>query len=135
VPGVAIVEVPADLVDEIRGKPELGLGFDPLPGLHHGSVWALGYSDRQGIEYVDVNRERFGCLDVLYTWVWAGDQQWIYKNEPPHEVMSVDHSDSCLARPVGLSSNCRRTKRTSFRIRSSPRSDWTAEDPALRSSS
>jgi hypothetical protein len=92
VPAVCLVDVGPELTEEIRAKPELQLNFLPQPGLHHGSKWELGYSDRQGVAYVDENRERFAALHVLYAWFLASDQQWIYRNEAPHLVLSVDHS-------------------------------------------
>jgi hypothetical protein len=50
-------------------------------------------SDRQGLQYGNENRERFGALDVLYAWIpCVDDHQWIYNNDPPHEVFSVDHT-------------------------------------------
>ena len=87
VPEAGLVEVSAELL----GAPQLP-DFAGA-GVHHGSRWAHGYSDRQHLAYVDENRERFGALDVLYAWMLCvGDHQWIYRNEAPHEVLSVDHT-------------------------------------------
>lgn len=84
---VDLVHVSEDLV------AQLSLPFNPQAGPHHGSQWAHGYSDRQHIAYVDENREAFGALHVLYTWMLCnGDHQFIYRNAAPHEVLSVDHS-------------------------------------------
>ena len=87
VPQVDLVHVSNELI------AGLSLPFVPGEGAHHGSAWADGYSDRNGVAYVDENRERFGALDVLYAWLFCnGDQQYIYRNAAPHEVLSVDHS-------------------------------------------
>ena len=87
VPEATLVEVSAELLGALQLPDFAG------PGLHHGSRWAHGYSDRQHLAYVDENRERFGALDILYAWMLCvGDHQWIYRNEPPHEVLSVDHT-------------------------------------------
>lgn len=93
VPEVALVEVSVELNDVIRASPASQFNFEPQPGVHHGSRWALGYSDRQQLAYVDENRQAFAALHVLAVWVFCnGDHQWIYRNDPPHEVLSVDHS-------------------------------------------
>ena len=87
VPEVALIELAAELIGASQ------LPVVPDPGLHHGSRWAYGYTDRQHLAYVDQNRDRFGALDVLYAWTFcSGDHQWIYRNEPPHHVLSVDHT-------------------------------------------
>jgi hypothetical protein len=76
-----------------KDAASLALDFDPEPGVHHGSRWADGFSDRLALAYQDENREAFGALDVLYSWTYcAGDHQWIYRLEEPHEVLSVDHT-------------------------------------------
>lgn len=94
VPGVDLVEVAKALADELcRNRTAHNLNFDPEPGVHHGSRWAHGHSDRQTIQYVDENRQRFGALNVLHEWVTcSGDHQWIYANAQPHHVLSVDHT-------------------------------------------
>ncbi len=68
-------------------------GVAALPGVHHGSRWELGATDREGLAYVGEaeNRDRFASLKVLYTWTCAGDSQFIYKKAAPHLVYSVDH--------------------------------------------
>lgn len=90
VPSVTRVDVTADLLAvstfQIAGAP-------PTAGLHHGSRWVDGFADRMAIDHVDANRERLGALSVLYTWLaCGGDQQLIYRNVSPHDVLSVDHS-------------------------------------------
>src|SRR6266498_102636 len=70
-------------------------GEPAAAGVHHGSCWADGYSDRLGIEprYADENRQAFAALHIMYSWLHcAGDHQFIYRNAKPHEVLSVDHS-------------------------------------------
>lgn len=68
-------------------------GEPAAAGVHHGSRWADGYSDRAEVRYVDENREAFAALRILYSWLFcAGDHQFIYRNAKPHGVLSVDHS-------------------------------------------
>src|SRR6478672_5229291 len=90
VPQVALVDVPREHAEELRAqRASLGLDFDPQPGIHHGSRWADGHTDQMGIAYEAENRERFGALQVLYTWIGgAGDHQFIYRAATPHEVLS-----------------------------------------------
>jgi hypothetical protein len=91
VPEVALVEVSAALAAEVAQDPQLG--FVPQAGVHHASKWADNHTDRQTVDHIDSNRERFGALDVLYAWIFcAGDHQFIYSNEPTRDVLSVDHS-------------------------------------------
>jgi hypothetical protein len=97
VPVVELVEVSSELTDALRqDAANLGIGFDPQPGLHHGSQWVgSNVSDRVDLQmqYLDENRSRLGALEVLYCWIpCTGDHQWIYSNDPPHEVFSVDHT-------------------------------------------
>jgi hypothetical protein len=98
---VAVVDVSAELVEVIRASPDSHLDFVPLPGLHHGSMWALGFSDRQHLAFIDENRQAFAALHVLAAWAFCnGDHQWIYRNEPPHDVLSVDHTTFFPAGPA-----------------------------------
>lgn len=94
VPRVEAIEVPASIAAALdRDRAALDIDFSPRPGVHHGSRWMSNYSDRAGLVHVAENRQRFGALDVLYTWLTCtSDHQWIYANDPPHEVLSVDHS-------------------------------------------
>jgi len=97
VPVVELVEVSPALADALRqDAAALGLGFDPQPGVHHGSQWVgSNVSDRVDLQmqYLDENRNRLGALEVLYCWLpCTSDHQWIYNNDPPHEVFSVDHT-------------------------------------------
>jgi hypothetical protein len=93
VAAVELVEVASALTDALRQDPTLTFA---QPGLHHGSRWVgNNVSDRLGLEiqYVPTNRERFGALDVLYCWIpCTSDHQWIYDNDPPNLVYSVDHT-------------------------------------------
>ena len=85
VPPVTLVNVPQELITmepELRHIP---------PGVAHGSLWVPGYTDREYFQYIDVNRESFAKLSVLYGWLFAGDHQFIYRKEPPHHILSVDH--------------------------------------------
>jgi hypothetical protein len=91
---VELVRVPDELAAAlVRDRATHGLDFDPGGGVHHGSRWAAGHSERAALDHLDANRARFGALDVLYAWaVCAGDQQFIYANTPPYPVLSVDHT-------------------------------------------
>jgi hypothetical protein len=62
-------------------------------GLAHGTYWVPGCSDASPIQYMDLpeNRSRFAALAVLYGWVAAGNEQFIYRTTPPNLVISVDH--------------------------------------------
>ncbi|MFY9556605.1 MAG: hypothetical protein WAV20_16060 [Blastocatellia bacterium] len=89
VPRVDLIQVSDDLVNIIKST------FFDSPasaGIHHGSKWVDGYSGPLGLTYQDLNRDKFAALDVLYTWLLAGDHQWIYRNTRPNDVLSVDHS-------------------------------------------
>ncbi len=84
---VSVVDLPAQLVE---AEPQL----HHMPyGLSHGSLWIPDCSERSSFTYKDVpeNRTRFALLAVLYGWVFPGDHQFIYQNDPPHMVYSVDH--------------------------------------------
>lgn len=91
VPEVRLVNVTAELLASLS----IDLGGQPAAaGIHHGSRWAYGYSDRDAlIRYPDQNRFRFAALHILYSWLHCtGDHQAIFCNAEPHDVLSVDHS-------------------------------------------
>lgn len=94
--GVPVAEVElVSVTAELLGALNITIGGVPAQaGIHHGSRWQDGFSDRADfIRYAEQNREAFGALRVLYSWVHcAGDHQVIYRNEEPHDVLSVDHS-------------------------------------------
>ena len=94
VPRVELVEVPDQIAKALDSdRAALNIDFSPQMGVHHGSRWHDRYSDRAGLEHLDTNRQRFGALEILYTWLTCtGDHQWIYADDPPHEVLSVDHT-------------------------------------------
>lgn len=66
---------------------------DIVPGYAHGSQQIPDCTERKGIEHVDVpeNRPRFAHLAVLYGWCGASDHQFIYEQQSPRLVWSVDH--------------------------------------------
>lgn len=88
---VKLVSVTAELLAplalDFNGQPA-------TPGVHHGSRWMDGFSDRQDfLRYTDRNRGMFAALHLLYSWLHcAGDHQLIYRNAEPHDPLSVDHS-------------------------------------------
>jgi len=90
VPDVRLVRVTDELLSllnlDINGQPATS-------GLQHGSLWQEGFSDREGLSHLDENRSSFAALRLLYSWLFcAGDHQFIYRNAPPRNVLSVDHS-------------------------------------------
>jgi hypothetical protein len=90
VPEVRLITVTAELLAPLN----IDLGGGPVePGLHHGSCWAEGFSDRLDfLQYRDRNREAFAALRMLYSLLVCGsDHQAIYRNAEPHDVLSVDH--------------------------------------------
>jgi hypothetical protein len=89
---VALIEVGDDLVRD--GLVLLGDGTPAESGAQHGSRWVEPYGDRKEIQYVDENRTGLGALQVLYSWLLCtGDHQLLYRDDPPHDVLSVDHSE------------------------------------------
>ena len=95
VPEASLIQLQEDMIDFLEEKKAGGLdiNFTPAPGLHHGSMWAFRYSDREGVRGDEYLRESHAALQVLYSWIGCeGDHQVIYSEEPPHEVLSVDHS-------------------------------------------
>lgn len=82
-----LVEIPAELC---AINPQMS---DIAPGLAHGIEFIDDCTERAGMDHTGVpeNRSRFAALQVLYTWLHAGDQQLIYRTVPPHLVYSVDH--------------------------------------------
>jgi hypothetical protein len=84
---VALVDVPAALV---KAEPNLQ---HVTPGLSHATLLIPGVGERESILHVNApeNRLRFALLAALYGWVSAGDHQFVYENQPPHLVHSVDH--------------------------------------------
>jgi hypothetical protein len=82
---VALVEIPASLIGV-----EPALSHMP-EGVSHGSLSVRNCSEREALLLTDEpqNRPRFARLAVLYGWVHAGDQQFIYENAPPHKVHAV----------------------------------------------
>jgi hypothetical protein len=80
-----LVDVPDELV---AAEPEMA---HVAAGLAHGSRWIPNCGERESIEHCSSNRERFSQLALLYGWTCASDHQFIYENEPPNRVHSVDH--------------------------------------------
>jgi hypothetical protein len=84
---VAVVDVPDTL---IKAEPNLQ---HMTPGLSHATLLIPRVGERESILHVNVpeNRPRFALLAILYGWVSAADHQFLYENQPPHLVHSVDH--------------------------------------------
>jgi hypothetical protein len=92
-----LIAAPVAEVDLVTVSTELIDGSFSVqhfkPGIGHGSAFARGYYDGWGIEHIaeEENQERFALLAVLFGWVLADDQQFLYRTTPPHLVLSVDH--------------------------------------------
>ena len=82
-----VVDVPAALINI---EPQMA---HMAAGLAHGTHWVPDCTDARPLEHTALaeNRSRFAALSVLYGWVGAGDNQFIYKTTAPNLVMSVDH--------------------------------------------
>jgi hypothetical protein len=76
-------------------------------GLCHGSRWSPNCTNRECIQYTTEpqNRSRFTLLAVLYSWVHAGDHQFIYRTQPPNLVYSVDHGHFFPGGPNWVANN------------------------------
>jgi hypothetical protein len=79
-----LVNGPASL---IKAEPEMA---HMRSGLAHGSKWIPGCT-QGGVDHCSENRERFAELALLYGWAIAADHQFIYENDAPRAVYSVDH--------------------------------------------
>lgn len=84
---VMLIHVPEALV---QAEPRLA-HFQP--GIGHGSAWIPGCTERSGLNHQNTreNRGPFSSLAILYGWMFANDDQFIYRNQQPHLVYSVDH--------------------------------------------
>jgi hypothetical protein len=88
VPFIALIEIPQDLIDL---NPNMNHFH---AGAAHGSRSIPNVSERiNDISYSQQpeNRSRFAALAVFFGWLVAGDRQFLYQNEPPNLVYSVDH--------------------------------------------
>jgi len=86
-PNVVIVDIPGPL---IAAEPQMR---HLNPGEAHGAEWIANCTERETLLHSTVaeNRSRFALLALLYGWVVAADHQFIYGNDVPHLVFSVDH--------------------------------------------
>jgi hypothetical protein len=84
---VAFIDVPIEL---IAAEPEMQ-GIQPM--VFHGNRWIDGCTEYRGIMNLDLpaNRTRFAFLAILYGWTLASDHQYIFRDDPPRLVYSVDH--------------------------------------------
>ena len=88
VPEVAVADLSQTLID-INHNEMTHLGA----GLGHASMLIPGCSGRSGIAHLNDgdNRQRFSRLAMFFGWMGGRDQQYIYENQPPRLVYSVDH--------------------------------------------
>lgn len=80
----ALVDVPQTLID---AEPEMA---HMSAGIAHGSRW-IPSCTQGGVDHCSTNRARFAELALLYGWTLAADHQFIYENDAPRLVYSVDH--------------------------------------------
>jgi HipA-like kinase len=87
VSAAALVIIPDELKQAEREMADVSAG------LSHGSLWIPGCSERDDrVACSEVgNPERFALLAVLFGWCFGNDQQFIYSNQAPRIVYSVDH--------------------------------------------
>lgn len=87
VPPITLIFIPDDFRCQSTALTDI------VPGYAHGSQQIPDCTERMGIEHVNVqeNRPRFARLAVLYGWCGASDHQFIYEQQPPRLVWSVDH--------------------------------------------
>jgi len=93
-------------VPRVVGVPAALIALEPqmqhvAAGLAHATLWEPDCTDAQPLQHTAVpeNRPRFAALAVLYGWVRAGDNQFIYKTTAPNLVISVDHGHFFPAGP------------------------------------
>lgn len=87
IPETKIVEIPDELI-----KLEKNLAHITA-GTAHGSLYLRDtYFDRCLIATSEpVNRPRLALLAVLYGWVGENDRQYLFTNNPPRLIYSIDH--------------------------------------------
>jgi hypothetical protein len=85
---VALIDVPEELRAAQAELQHMTAGI-----VAHGSRLLDIATDQAGVQHVGVaeNRRRFALLAILYGWAHAGDHQFLYEKNPPHQVYSVDH--------------------------------------------
>jgi hypothetical protein len=68
------------------------------PGLAHGTLWIPGCFDAYELLGTGEaeNKLRYALLAILYSWVINSDRQFLFNNNPPRLVHSVDHGH-CFA--------------------------------------
>ncbi len=89
VPDVALVSLSQELID--INSSEIG---HFTAGLCHATRYLPDFSFREnGVIHIDQgdNRLRFLRLAAFFGWMGGSDQQFIYENQPPRRVFSVDH--------------------------------------------
>lgn len=93
----AIIGAPVPLVELVHVSGDL---IEPgsllehfASGMAHASQFIPGCTDSFWIQHVTEpgNPERFASLAVLYGWADPEDRQFLYANQAPHLVYSVDH--------------------------------------------
>jgi hypothetical protein len=89
VPRAAPIDVPAELV---AAEPKMA---QIIPGVAHGLQFVENVTERMAVDHSGVaeNRPRFARLAILYGWVGAADQQFVYEKAAPFLVYSVDHGN------------------------------------------
>ena len=86
VPVPELIDVPESLVNA-----QAEMSHMPA-GTAHGSRFIPNCADREELKHTGPeNNRRFARLAVMYGWMHAGDNQFIYDNSVPPTVHSVDH--------------------------------------------
>src|SRR5205814_9540295 len=76
----ALIALEPKMAQIVRGHP-------------HGTRWVPDCTDASRVQNQQLpeKRPRFAALAVLYGWVLAGNEQFIYHTTTPQLVVSVDH--------------------------------------------
>lgn len=86
IPPVGLIDVPLVLITNCPDMHHM------QSGVSHGSQFISDCTQRiDAIDHIDNNKMRFASLHVLYSWIHTNDRQYIYSNQAPNEVYSVDH--------------------------------------------
>lgn len=88
IPETKIVEIPDELIQDEKNLSHI------ITGTAHGSLYLRDtYFAKDLIATSEeVNRPRLALLAVLYGWVGgAYDQQYLFTNQPPRTIYSIDH--------------------------------------------
>ena len=103
-----LMSAPVPAVQILRLRENLKLEYDNpdtgstethrfVVGFCYGSEFLPGLYDSYDVERLDLNRERFAQLVILYGWMEASDRQYSYEGKD-RRVYSCDHGDFLSAK-------------------------------------